>query len=252
MRPQSLNIIYEDRHIIVCVKPSGIATQSRSIKNPDMVSLLKNHIAQASSSEDAAGRNSSPRNMSGEPYLAVIHRLDQPVQGVMVFAKTPFAAGELSRELKADGFGKYYRAMVSGKPPRDADTLENYMLKDARSNTSRICGKETAGAKLARLSYRTVPKDQQYFPINQNEQNIRNIPNAPSADAITELDIHLHTGRHHQIRVQLSHIGCPIIGDTKYNPGNTVKSGWQELKLCSYRLEFTHPKTKAPMSFSLI
>jgi len=226
MNLQSPNILYEDNHLIVCVKPAGIATQSKSIKTPDMVSILKNHIAKT--------RGISAHS---EPYLAVIHRLDQPVQGIMVFAKTPFAARELNRELQTEGFGKYYRAAVSAKPPKDSGILENYMVKDGRTNTSRICTKETAGAKLAKLSYSTVNESERFFPI--------------SAPAV-ELDVHLFTGRHHQIRVQLSHIGCPIIGDVKYTSYHQVqKSSQQGLMLCSYRLEFTHPKTKKRLAFKL-
>ncbi len=226
MNLQSPNILYEDNHLIVCVKPAGIATQSKSIKTPDMVSILKNHIAK-----------SQKISAHSEPYLAVIHRLDQPVQGIMVFAKTPFAARELNRELQTEGFGKYYRAAVSAKPPKDSGILENYMVKDGRTNTSRICTKETAGAKLAKLSYSTVNESERFFPI--------------SAPAV-ELDVHLFTGRHHQIRVQLSHIGCPIIGDVKYTSYHQVqKSSQQGLMLCSYRLEFTHPKTKKRLTFKL-
>lgn len=236
MHPQSLTILYEDSHIIVCVKPSGTATQSKCIKTPDMESILKNHIAKAG----------SPNAISKEPYLAVIHRLDQPVRGIMVFAKTSFAAGELSRELLRGGFGKYYRALVCGRPPKPSDTLSHFIQKDARSNTSRICPKDAAGAKSASLTYRTIPEEQPYFSLPAD------IRRDTRETSFTELDIHLHTGRHHQIRVQLSHIGCPIVGDTKYNPAAKEASGFQELKLCSYRLDFTHPKTKKAMHFSLI
>lgn len=233
MRPNSLNLLYEDKHLLVCVKPSGTATQSRSVKHPDMESLLKNHIA----------KNCSSTPSSGKPYLAVIHRLDQPVQGIMVFAKTPFAAGELSKELQSGGFGKYYRALVCGAPPHPAGTLEHYIQKESAANTSRICQKEAAGAKYACLTYQTVPEEERYFPLSPDEQQ---------GSSFTELDIYLQTGRHHQIRVQLAGIGCPIAGDTKYNPALAPASGYQELKLCSYRLSFTHPKTKKAMQFTLI
>lgn len=233
MRNNSLDLLYEDNDILVCKKPSGIATQSKSIKNPDMESAVKNHIAKNNA---AAGRFT-------EPYLAVIHRLDQPVQGIMVFAKTPPAARALNKEMQEGGFGKHYRALVSAPPPESSGVLENYILEDRKINMSRICQKDTARAKFASLSYRTVPKEQYYFNSFQNNR---------TETSFTELDIHLHTGRHHQIRIQLAHIGCPIIGDTKYNPGNCSDSGWQELKLCSYCLEFTHPKTKKRMRFSLI
>lgn len=217
MKTDTLNILYEDKDIIVCVKPHGLATQSRRIGSPDLESLIKTHIAENSSS-------------ARPPYLAVIHRLDQPVAGILVFAKTPFAAKELNRQLQSDGFGKYYKAEVNGCPSAPEGTLENYMIKDGRTNTSRICDKSTSGAKLARLHYRTIS----------------------STPATTLLEIHLDTGRHHQIRVQLAHIGCPIIGDAKYTPAekNSVK-GYQELKLCAYKLTFRHPRTKKTMSFEL-
>lgn len=99
----NINILYEDTQILVCVKPAGVATQSKRIGSPDMVSLLKNHISMTS-------------GKSGEPYLAVIHRLDQPVSGILVFAKTPAAAKDLNRQLTTSGFGKHYYALVAGTP----------------------------------------------------------------------------------------------------------------------------------------
>ena len=118
-------IIYEDPHIIVCRKPAGVPTQSARISTPDMESMLKNYLSGG--------------------YLAVIHRLDQPVEGLLVFAKTPGAARELNRQLTSSGFGKYYRAVVSGIPEPPEGTLEDYLVKDARTNTSRICTKNTPG-----------------------------------------------------------------------------------------------------------
>lgn len=135
----TLNILYEDPHILVCVKPHGIATQSKSIRYPDMVSLIKNHLAKSSGSRNPG---------SAEPYLAVIHRLDQPVAGILVFAKTPAAAKALNKQLQNQGFGKYYRALVANTPSTKEGTLENYMVKDARTNTSRICSARKAVQKL--------------------------------------------------------------------------------------------------------
>lgn len=231
---KTLDILYEDTHILVCVKPHGIATQSKRLGTPDMVSLLKNHL---SKTRPAGAKG-------GEPYLAVIHRLDQPVRGILVFAKTPFAAKELNRQLTNQNFGKYYRALVDGNPPKDVDNLVDYMVKDARTNTSRICTPETKDAKIARLTYQVVEKGQGIFHRGRSFSE-----KTPSP---MELDIHLDTGRHHQIRVQLAHLGCPIIGDTKYNPNAAHSRSWQEIQLCAYRLEFLHPKTGKPMHFSLL
>ena len=146
----TLNILYEDPHILVCVKPHGIATQSKSIRYPDMVSLIKNHLAKASGT---SGKSGAPKSIgsrtpgSAEPYLAVIHRLDQPVAGILVFAKTPAAAKDLNKQLQNQGFGKYYRALVTNAPSEKEGTLEDYMVKDARTNTSRICS-----AKVSQLN----------------------------------------------------------------------------------------------------
>ena len=130
----TLNILYEDPHILVCVKPHGIATQSKSIRYPDMVSLIKNHLAKASGT---SGKSGAPKSIgsrtpgSAEPYLAVIHRLDQPVAGILVFAKTPAAAKDLNKQLQNQGFEKYYRALVTNAPSEKEGTLEDYLVKDA-------------------------------------------------------------------------------------------------------------------------
>lgn len=219
----SLNILYEDNHILVCEKPSGIAVQSRRIGTADMESLLKNHIFRE-------GNGQRP------PYLAVIHRLDQPVRGILVFAKTPFSAKELNHQLADGSFGKYYRALVDGIPSKPKGILTDYMIKNGRTNLSSICAKDQPGAKQARLTYHTVAPEELFFP-------------APAASSHqTELEIKLDTGRHHQIRCQLAHLGCPIVGDAKYNPnaqrGTTIC-------LCAYKLEFRHPKTKEKLTFKL-
>ena len=253
----TLNILYEDPHILVCVKPHGIATQSKSIRYPDMVSLIKNHLAQNSTDSMKSCTHSKS---SSEPYLAVIHRLDQPVSGILVFAKTPAAAKDLNKQLQNQGFGKYYRALVTNAPAQDEGTLENYMVKDARTNTSRICSSEENGAKIARLHYHTVPLCNWLFTVPDNAKinhiSNTNLQSDGSASKNTdfhgsELEVHLETGRHHQIRVQLSSIGSPIVGDTKYNPDFADTKGWQTIRLCAYKLDFKHPVTHKPMHFQL-
>ena len=255
-----LHILYEDTQIIVCVKPPGIATQTRSTGAPDMVRLLKQHLYQINPA-------------SGEPYLAVIHRLDQPVSGLLVFAKTPAAARELNRQLQnpdKTSFGKYYCALVEGRPPKPSGILENYMCRDPLTNTSRICDPGEKNAKLARLEYEVVENS---FGWGRGISR-----NPPSPSEGTTLFIHIFTGRHHQIRVQLAHMGCPIVGDTKYNPHSREIAGitgitsapsghpdtlrgqsdvrptarpWQQICLCACRLTFFHPTTKKPMAFQI-
>ena len=232
MKTPNLQVFYEDHDILVCLKPAKIATQCSKINCPDMVSLLKNHLRQTCST-------------STEPYLAVIHRLDQPVKGILVFAKTPSAAKELNHQLQHQEFGKYYRALVNGTPTETEGVLENYLVKDSRTNTSKICSKNIPGSKLARLHYKTVEKGQGFFNLG------RGISHFTSSPSTTELDIRLDTGRHHQIRVQLAGIGCPIIGDTKYNSSIDTHKKEQDLCLCAYKLEFRHPKTYEHMCFKI-
>ena len=227
---QSFNIrdciLYEDKDILVCHKPAGVAVQSARFGMADMESSLKNHLALK-----------TPGKI---PYLGIIHRLDQPVSGILVFAKAPAAAKELNRQLTTSGFGKHYYALVAGTPEPPSADLENFLVKDARTNTSRICQKGTADAKLAKLHYDLV--DTTFFADIASA-----IPVATS-----QLKIKLDTGRHHQIRVQLSGMGCPIIGDTKYNPDSPKLTARRTpLCLCAYQLEFRHPVTKKAMTFSL-
>ena len=212
-------ILYEDNSILVIRKPAGLAVQSAGIGQPDVVSELKSYLAKL----PGAGRPGK-----GEPYLGIVHRLDQPVSGILVFAKNPKAARNLNHQLTNEGFGKHYMALVDGCPSKETDTLVNYLIKDSKSNTSRVCDRHTHGAKEARLSYRIHSREAKQ----------------------TLLEVTLDTGRHHQIRVQLAHMGCPIVGDTKYNP-NAQKKGWQEIKLCAYRLAFHHPITGTPLEFQV-
>lgn len=237
-----LDIIYEDNDIIVCCKPAGIATQTRRIGQQDMESFIRNY---------RAAKNEPP-------YVGIVHRLDQPVEGVMVFAKNQKAAASLSRQIKEHTTEKYYRAAsrgqgVSGTAVEEEEawhTLTDYISFDKRTNTSKITSEKDRLAKKAVLQYRVIS----VTPDRDSSQNecIR-----------TEFDIKLLTGRHHQIRLQLAHIGYPLIGDTKYgkpasnNSGMGSKSGRtgggvrEQLALCSYKLVFDHPATGERMTFEL-
>ena len=210
----NLRILHEDDQVIVCYKPAGIATQTAKMGAQDMESLLKNYLY---------------KKEKKMPYVAVIHRLDQPVEGILVFAKTPLAAKELNKGMQGAGFGKYYKAVVCGIPKEKKATLEDYLVKDGKTNTSRVGKKDEAEAKKAVLTYEVIQQ----------------------TDEKALLKIKLQTGRHHQIRVQMANMGCPIWGDTKYNSGENVDKSWKNIALCAYHLEFVHPKTKKKMVFEI-
>ena len=210
----NLRILHEDEHVIVCYKPAGLATQTAKMGAQDMESLLKNYLC---------------KKEKKMPYVAVIHRLDQPVEGILVFAKTPFAAKELNKGMQGAGFGKYYKAVVCGIPNEKKAVLEDYLIKDGKTNTSRVGKKDEAEAKKAVLAYEVIQQ----------------------TDNKALLKIKLETGRHHQIRVQMANMGCPIWGDTKYNSAENVDKSWKNIALCAYHLEFVHPKTKKKMVFEI-
>lgn len=210
------DILYEDQDILVCRKPAKIAVQTQRSSSPDMVSILKNYLAKKQ--EQKKG-----------PYLAVIHRLDQPVEGLLVFAKSKRAAGELNRQLTGAGFGKYYLALLEHALPHKEGVLTDYLVKDSRTNTSRICDKNTTGAKKAVLYYRLMPS-----PAGQHLYEIR-----------------LETGRHHQIRVQMAGAGSPLVGDAKYNLHSHAPGQWTQIALCAYKLELSHPATGKKLSFQI-
>ena len=216
----NLEILFEDNEIIVCYKPAGIPTQTSKMGEQDMVSILKNYLY----------KKQSDRR---EPYIAVIHRLDQPVEGLLVFAKTPFAAKELNKGLQGAGFGKYYQAVLWGVPDKASGTLENYLVKDGRTNTSRVGNQNEKDAKKAVLSYEVLATGKD------------------DGKNISLVKVKLDTGRHHQIRVQMANMGCPIWGDAKYNTAAAQDRIFRPIALCAYKLEFVHPKTKKKMEFEI-
>lgn len=229
-----LEILYEDASIIVCNKPAGVSSQVERGFDPDMISLLSNYLSQ-----------NVTASLSEAPYVGVVHRLDKPVSGVMVYAKTKKAAAALSKELAENSFCKHYYAIVIlgdnfDQITNGEITLTDYLLHDVKSNSSSVVNEGCPNAKKAVLKYNTVKtftiEDAVGKPVN-----------------LALLDIQLLTGRHHQIRVQLSHAGFPILGDKKYGTdvNLTFKLKKTGLTLCAYNLSFTHPDTKEHMNFSI-
>lgn len=214
-----IEILYEDKDIIVCVKPYGVPAQGDKSRDTDVLSYLKHHIFEEEELEE-------------EPYLALIHRLDRPVGGIMVFAKNQKAAANLSDQVQDGTMVKFYQAVVTGQLPDDFGELEDYLLKDGKTNTTKVVKKGTKGAKYAALSYEVLD-------VFETDQGI-----------LSYLLIELLTGRHHQIRVQLASRGAGIYGDTKYNPiFQKTKKKYQQIALFATRLEFEHPGSGEHMIF---
>ena len=193
----------------------------------DLESSLKNYLAM----QDGGGRRI--------PYLAVIHRLDQPVEGILVFGKTPEAAKSLSAQITAGKMEKIYLAVTYGKQAeagKKEKVLEDYLKKDGKSNTSSVVNAHTPGAKKARLSYEVL--GEAVDAISGKKKGV-----------LTWILVILHTGRHHQIRVQMAHAGMPLAGDRKYGAGTNVTIGAGSLALCAASLTFFHPVTGKVMKF---
>lgn len=207
-----MKILLEDKDQIVVHKPAGLATQTARLGEKDLVSEIKNHL---SKEQKTAG-----------PYVAVINRLDQPVEGIVLFAKNAKAAAVLTAQMQNGVMQKYYYAAVCGHMEQPKDRLTDYLEKDGRSNLSKVVSQGSPTGKKAMLDYEVLT-------TVGNMQLVR---------------IHLLTGRHHQIRVQFSHKGHPLIGDTKYGSEESIALG-RELyvrtpALCAYCLEWEHPVTK--------
>lgn len=218
-----LNILFEDSHIIVCEKPVGVSSQGSKGFDLDLTDYIKQHLAKQSKER-------------GEPYLGVIHRLDRPVGGVMVYAKTPFAAADLSKQVANRSIKKNYYAVLCGTPKEESATLIDFLLKNGKTNTSFLVDSTHKEGKKAQLFYEIV-STREYL-----------------GETLALANIELHTGRHHQIRLQFASRNTPLWGDTKYNPDWNKKSPtnqWVNIGLFSYHLEFSHPKTKKLLSFTL-
>lgn len=229
-------ILFEDDAILVIHKPAGLATQTDKPGAVDVVSELKNYLAKS-------GKN---------PYLGLVHRLDQPVEGILVFGKTPEAAKNLSAQLTNGKLKKYYYCLVPGKPENSSGMLRDYMVK-ADANTSKVVSEEflrgpQAGlAKEARLEW--------YLVITQNMGFDPDDANSVGEDSYSMLEVQLFTGRHHQIRVQMAHAGMPLLGDVKYGNAESKriseKFGIKTTCLIAYRVEFRHPVTGALMHYNI-
>ncbi len=208
---EDLTILHEDNHIIVVLKPQNVPTCEDSSKDKDLLTMIKEYIKET-------------YDKQGNVYLGLVHRLDRPTGGVMVFAKSSKAASRLSEQMRDGDFEKRYYATLVGVPREEKATLTHYMKKNAINNMVYVCEPTVEGAKFAELDYQVLE----------------------SVNGLSLADVRLHTGRSHQIRVQMNAIGCPVYGDMRYG-GEKAKKGY--LALWAYYLAFTHPVSKERMVF---
>ena len=217
-------ILYEDKDIIVCHKMAGIAVQSARIGEKDLVSMLNNHLM------EQADQRMEP--------VRVVHRLDQPVEGLLVFAKDTKAAAALSKQLTEGALNKHYYAVLCGYPDCPEGDLVDYLRKEGNVAVA-VTGREQefADAKIAALHYRILEEI-----------------NAPSPLALA--DVTIGTGRFHQIRVQFAHAGFPLFGDTKYGTAVLKEAmsaqKYRGVALCAYSLELVHPVSGKKMGFRVV
>lgn len=209
-----IQVIYEDNHIIVVEKPFNIPTQEDESGDLDLLSMVKEYVR-------------VKYNKPGEAYIGMVHRLDRVAGGVMVFARTGKAASRLSEQIRNRTFEKEYLTVVEGRLRSDSAHLTDHLLKDNNSNIVRVVPKEHPGAKEAKLSYELLERKED----------------------LVLLQVQLHTGRPHQIRVQFSSRGCPIWGDGKYSSAYKSKKG---IALWSHKITFEHPTKKEKMTFGSI
>lgn len=209
-----LNVIYEDNHVLVVIKPQNIPSQADSTNDLDMVYYVKEYLKEK-------------YNKPGNVYVGLVHRLDRPTGGVMVFAKTSKASARLSEQIRSNQMQKKYFAILQGKPKEDKAYLKHYLLKNMKTNTVSVVPQLTTNAKMAELEYEVLDDVQGYSLAK----------------------INLYTGRSHQIRVQMKHIGTPLVNDAKYNAENYKKGG--RLCLWAYELNFVHPTTNKEMKFKV-
>lgn len=206
-------VLHEDSDILICHKPAGLAVQTKQLTQKDLESILKSRAASSS-----------------HTCLSVINRLDQPVEGLILFAKNKKAAADLSAQLTHNTLHKEYLAISSAVPECPEQTLTDYLVRDGRQNRSYVidvsesCAFEKINAKQAKLHYKVLKV----------------------LDNHALLKIQLMTGRHHQIRVQMCHINAPLLGDSKYGGSENP-----QLCLCSHRLSFLHPSSRTPMDFTV-
>lgn len=206
-KPLEDRILYEDNHLLIVNKEPSEIVQGDKTGDVCLLDDVKSYIKET-------------YNKPGNVYAGLVHRIDRPVSGAVIFAKTSKALSRMTLKIKEREFSKTYLAVVKNKPPQEAGELSDYMIKNEKQNKSYIVSSNTRGAKLAQLRYRLIGASDSYYL----------------------LEVELITGRHHQIRAQLAHMGCPIKGDLKYGFPRSNQDA--SISLHAYKLKFEHPTTK--------
>ena len=207
-------ILYEDNQIVVAVKPQNVPTQADSSGDADFLNIIKEYIK-------------VKYNKPGNAFIGLVHRLDRPTGGIMVFARNSKSAERLCKQVSEGEMDKRYLAVTVGTPRDRRAKLVDWLVKNEKENIVTVAPAKVEGAKYAELDYRVLEE----------------------TDKLALVDINLYTGRSHQIRAQLSNIGTPVFGDAKYG-GDAPYQGY-DLALWAYSLSFTHPTTKMPMVFKV-
>lgn len=207
-----MQVVYEDNHIIIVSKAAGEIVQGDSTGDRPLSEDVKAYVKEAYAKPGAV-------------FLGVVHRLDRPAMGLVIFARTSKALSRLNEMFRdKDRIHKTYWAVVSNRPPKDADHLEQYLVRNPKNNKTYVAREGTKDAKLAALDYRVVAHSDRYWL----------------------LEVKLLTGRHHQIRCQLAAMGCPIKGDLKYGAPRSNPDG--SISLLARKLEFEHPVSRKQIS----
>ena len=205
------DILYEDNHLLIVNKSSSEIVQGDKTGDKPLAEMVKEYIKQK-------------YHKPGNVFLGVVHRIDRPVSGAVIFAKTSKALARLNEMIREGRIHKVYWALTEATPDPESGELCHYILRDGKTNRSRACDAPKGDAKQARLRYATLGAGTNY----------------------TLVEVELLTGRHHQIRAQLSKIGCPIRGDLKYGARRSLPGGG--ISLHSRRVEFEHPVRREPLS----
>lgn len=208
----NLNVLYEDNHVIVVEKKPNILSQGDITGDIDLLTKVKDYVKEK-------------YNKPGNVYIGLVHRLDRPVGGIMVFARTSKAAKRLNEQIKNHEFNKTYVAVLDGVLKKEKGELIDYLYKDEHTGKSKVVKKTYEGAKLCKLNYEVIGY----------------------AEDKTIVKINLITGRHHQIRLQFKNLGLPLFGDQLYGKQNK-----ERIRLYAYKLSFIHPTTKERLEFKLL